>query len=76
MNKQKYGFILVDKDSHIVKVHSSATYEQTLDGKLDAVNKGLTYVPLNLMNLIDELSKSEIYQDQEVIMTVNRKVSE
>ena len=63
LSDERFGFMLLDADSRIQKAYSSATYEQTLDGKLKAVQSGWTYVPLNLMNLIEELSKSEIYEN-------------
>ena len=58
-----YGYILIDKDSHIVHARSQASYEDTLDAQLLAIHRGLTYIPLGLRDLVDELSKVEIYEE-------------
>ena len=58
---RNYGFVLLDSSMHIVEAKAQATYEDTLDGKLQAATQGLVYVPLNLVELVDELSKVEIY---------------
>lgn len=57
-----YGYILIDQDTHIVQARSQATYEDTLDAQLLAVMRGLIYIPLSLGQLVDELSKVEIYE--------------
>ncbi len=57
-----YGYILLDQEMHIVDARAQTTYENTLDAKLRSVNEDLVYVPLNLAELVDELSKVEIYE--------------
>lgn len=57
-----YGYILIDQGSHIVQARSQATYEDTLDAQLLAIMRGWVYIPLSLGQLVDELSKVEIYE--------------
>lgn len=57
-----YGYILLNQEMHIIEARAQATYENTLDAKLRSVNEDLVYVPLNLAELVDELSKVEIYE--------------
>ena len=57
-----YGYILLDQEMHIIEARAQATYEDTLDGKLRAVYEDLVYVPLNLVELVDELSQVKIYE--------------
>ena len=57
-----YGYILVNQNNHIEQARSQATYEQCMDAQILAAYRGWTYVPLGLRELIDELSKVEIYE--------------
>ena len=60
----KYGYILVNPETHIEQARSQATYEETLDAKLLAVRRGWTYVPLGLRELIDELSNADVFKEE------------
>lgn len=62
VSKKLYGFILVNEESRIQRAYSSASYEQTLDGKLTAVRNNWTYVPLDLVTIVEELSRADIYE--------------
>lgn len=62
MTDRTFGYILVDKQMHIEEARSQASYEDTLDAQLKAVLRGWVYVPLGLGELIDELSRAEIYE--------------
>lgn len=63
-SKKLYGFILIDESSKIKEAYSSASYEKTLDGKLKAVDKGWTYVPMDILAIIKELKKADIYDSE------------
>lgn len=58
-----YGYILVNQNNHIEYARSQASYENTLDAQLLAIHRGWTYIPLGLRDLVDELSKVEIYEE-------------
>lgn len=62
MEEKKYGFILIDEKMHIQKARSQCSYEDTLDAQLIAARYNWVYVPLGMGELIDELSKMEIYE--------------
>ena len=59
---KSYGYILLNPEMHIEEARSQATYEDALDAQLKAVLRGWVYVPLGLGELIDELSRAEIYE--------------
>lgn len=58
----KYGYILVNQEMHIEQARSQCSYEDTLDAQLLAIMRGWVYIPLSLGQLVDELSKVEIYE--------------
>ena len=59
---KKYGFMVLDEESHIRESKSHGSYEDTLDAKLLANENNWTYVPIDLGSLVDELSKISIYE--------------
>ena len=55
MEEKKYGYMLVNPDVGIEHARSQATYEETLNGKLLAVEHNWTYVPLGVGEMIDQI---------------------
>lgn len=61
-SKKLYGFMLINEDSVIQRAFSSATYEQTLDGKLTAHINNWTYIPMDFVKMIDQLKEAGVYE--------------
>lgn len=62
MNNKIYGYILLDDEMRIQETRSQAIYEDTLDAKLLAAINNWTYVPLSIVELIEELSQVKIFE--------------